>query len=294
LGLAYYFVVNGDRARTSGTGDELRHVVDVYIPKMEAAYRRAVELDPNYPGGYGGLGVVQLERGNLLSADELWAKLIALSDPNEPRFLYGRGVTLAILGRVKEANSVMRQLQAVEPFVPVFNRYTALYLWVEGQNDAALAILNAMPPDAPNRVNDLAMVYASMGRYREAANMLEKAASGTGNNTPEMVKEAARLLRMAPANVPVPSSLPRLNTLDWVYLYAGAPERAIETNEYGLKSGFAGAANLPLMWHASYAPVRKTDRFKAYVRALGLVDYWRAKGWPQWCHPTTGDDFACN
>jgi hypothetical protein len=76
-------------------------------------------------------------------------------------------------------------------------------------------------------------------------------------------------------------------------LYAGAPERAIQTNEYSLKSGFVGAAGLPLMWHASYAPLRKTERFKAYIRGLGLVDYWRVKGWPPQCHPTTGDDFAC-
>ncbi|HYK78706.1 MAG TPA: hypothetical protein VEU95_03720 [Micropepsaceae bacterium] len=292
LGRAYYFIVNTDRTRNSGTGGEFRHVVDAYLPKIEAANRRAVEVDPNYPGGYSGLGTVQLERGSLLSADELWTKAFALSDPDEPRVLYGRGITLAIVGQMKEANSAMRQLHAVEPFVPAYNRWTALYLWVDGQNDAALVVLNASPPDAPNRVTDIAMIYASMGRYSEAADMLEKAPPG--NNTAEIVKEAARLLRMAPASAPIPSNLPRLGTLDWVYLYAGAPERAIETYEYGLKSGFAGAAGLPLIWHSSYAPVRKTERFKAYVRALGLVDYWRAKGWPQWCHPTTRDDFACS
>ena len=27
-------------------------------------------------------------------------------------------------------------------------------------------------------------------------------------------------------------------------------------------------------------PVRKTERFKAYARKSGLVDYWRARGWP--------------
>jgi hypothetical protein len=40
--------------------------------------------------------------------------------------------------------------------------------------------------------------------------------------------------------------------------------------------------------------VRKTERFKAFARNAGLFDYWRAKGWPQWCHPTTGEDFACD
>ena len=28
--------------------------------------------------------------------------------------------------------------------------------------------------------------------------------------------------------------------------------------------------------------------------APGYVEYWRAKGWPDLCHPTTGDDFACD
>jgi hypothetical protein len=39
--------------------------------------------------------------------------------------------------------------------------------------------------------------------------------------------------------------------------------------------------------------VRKTDRYKAFIRKSGYVEYWRAKGWPDFCHPTTGDDFVC-
>ena len=35
------------------------------------------------------------------------------------------------------------------------------------------------------------------------------------------------------------------------------------------------------------------ERFKNLVRKLGLVKYWRARGWPEFCHPTTGDDFVC-
>jgi len=30
------------------------------------------------------------------------------------------------------------------------------------------------------------------------------------------------------------------------------------------------------------------------MHKAGYVEYWRAKGWPEFCHPTTGDDFACN
>ena len=41
-------------------------------------------------------------------------------------------------------------------------------------------------------------------------------------------------------------------------------------------------------------PVRKTERFKALVRKAGLVDYWRARGWPDLCRPMGADDFVCD
>jgi hypothetical protein len=74
-------------------------------------------------------------------------------------------------------------------------------------------------------------------------------------------------------------NVPRLGVnLDWVFLYTDAPERSLETLEFNLESGLPGAAILPLLWRPFYE--RKTERFKAYVRGLGLVDYWKAKGWP--------------
>jgi len=36
------------------------------------------------------------------------------------------------------------------------------------------------------------------------------------------------------------------------------------------------------------------ERLKKCARAAGLVDNWRASGWPDLFHPTTGDDFECN
>ena len=48
------------------------------------------------------------------------------------------------------------------------------------------------------------------------------------------------------------------------------------------------------MWVASAAPARKTERFKAFVRKVGLVDYWRARGWPDLCRPVSADDFVCD
>jgi hypothetical protein len=37
--------------------------------------------------------------------------------------------------------------------------------------------------------------------------------------------------------------------------------------------------------------VRKLAQFKAVMRQVGLVDYWRERGWPAFCRPVGADDF---
>ena len=39
--------------------------------------------------------------------------------------------------------------------------------------------------------------------------------------------------------------------------------------------------------------VRTHQRYKQLVTQLGLVDYWRARGWPDYCHPVSDYDFEC-
>jgi hypothetical protein len=112
---------------------------------------------------------------------------------------------------------------------------------------------------------------------------------------PELLATAARLMRTAPAQAASPETLPPLGTSGFVYLYIGASDRAFDIYQASTQAGFhsSGGTENAFLWHPSYAALRKTERFKAWVRAEGDVEYWRAKGWPEWCHPTNGDDFAC-
>jgi hypothetical protein len=107
------------------------------------------------------------------------------------------------------------------------------------------------------------------------------------------VEATVRLLRTALAAATLPQTLPNSPALEWVYLYVGAPDRARGFNEEGAETGYQGLAAYPI-WHPSYAPVRKTERFKAYLRTAGYVDYWRARGWPDLCRPVGTNDFTCD
>lgn len=84
------------------------------------------------------------------------------------------------------------------------------------------------------------------------------------------------------------------NQLSYIYAYIGAHDRGLEDPERAIaERKYLPTVQIRHVWSPEYAPVRKTGRFKALVRATEYVEYWRAKGWPEFCHSTTADDFVC-
>jgi hypothetical protein len=120
---------------------------------------------------------------------------------------------------------------------------------------------------------------------------------GAPPGTPRRLRAAEALLRTAPAKAESPQSLPGdLAALSFVYLHVGAEERVLENYERVLESGLIGGqgGDIGFLWHPSYAPLRKLERFKTFVRNARIVEYWHAKGWPEMCRPVGADDFVCD
>jgi TolB-like protein/DNA-binding SARP family transcriptional activator/cytochrome c-type biogenesis protein CcmH/NrfG len=276
---------------------EMRRSIDEWGPKAEAAARRAIELDPNLPDGYALLGITIRGKEGWAQMEELYSRALAL-DPLHPDTMHFYATYLGAAGRVKEAIAMRERLMRIEPLVGLYTANYEEMLWVDGQEDALNARLRERPRNAPGFLSTfLGRMYAAQGRYAEAADAVKTAPR---NRHPEGAVEAAeRLLRTVPISSAGGSvqRLPRLDGgtegLDFVYVHVGAPELVMQEYEDSLAGGAANIASFVLLWHPSYAPVRKTERFKAHVRAFGLVDYWRAKGWPDLCRPVGSDDFTC-
>src|SRR6185503_2636283 len=197
------------------------------------------------------------------------------------------------IGRLKEELRVAEQAHALEPSVPTFAIYVALAMAHNGQSAAAIRILEAIPADPSlnyARNIRLAHDYATVGRYKDAADTLLLITDGVVSRS--SVEAAAQLLRQAPMKVAAPEALPVLEGgLAFVYAYVGALDRVFEYPERDLEIN-----SLPggILWHPEYAPLRKTERFKAFVRKGGLPPYWREHGWPDLCRPVGSDDFVCD
>lgn len=269
----------------------LRGAAAVQLPKAEAAAQRAIQFDPKLAAAYMALGRVAVARANWLVAEEFYLKSLEL-DPYDTDGLTLYSNVLATVGRLKEALEIKRRVLQLEPFVPAFSATSADVLWLNGQNESAIALLKTLPPTGVIPATNLARIYTSMGLYSDAADSLLSLPAGT--YPPGTVQQAARLLRTAPATLQSPQNVPDLGELSFVFLHVGAPERALEPNEARLEGSYSVAIRVAHLWHPSYASLRKTNRFKAFARKAGLTDYWRDKGWPEFCRATSGDDFACD
>jgi hypothetical protein len=249
-------------------------------------------LDPEYASGYAELASVLYRRGMWGDSEKLFLQALAL-DADDPETLYNYGIMLGALGRLKEALAVREKLLMLEPFVPIYAYSTAVIMRNNGQDGAAIALLESFAPNsAPyNRNYMLAMLYAGASQYAKAADTLLLVSSQVSRPA---VEEAERLLRTASTKVSAPQELPVLQAeLSFVYAHIGALDRVLEYPERVVKVGGI-ATGFSHVWDPLYASLRKTQRFKILVRDAGMADYWREYRWPDLCRPVGADDFVCD
>ncbi len=259
----------------------------------EAAAREAIRLDTRNAVAYLTLAQVENFRGNPAAAEDLYRQALAL-DPNDPEVLSAFSLRLVFVGRIKEALNMRERLRTLEPFVPAYNNQTANVMLIDGRNQAAIAILQALPAGGPRNIS-LAHAYAAEGRFGEAADTLLAIPLADRAASRQSIEDAARLLRNAPTMVKTPEALPEFRgLLNYVYAYVGAVDRGLEDPERAIAQGTQGLPQFRHLWSPEYAPLRKTERFKALVHRLGWVDYWRARGWADRCRAQGADDFVCD
>ncbi len=272
----------------AGMPQEERKIVERAIPRSDALARRATALDPKSAEAFVALGYANMVQRRMAAAEDAFKQALALN-PNQADGLHGYSQLLAALGRIKESLAMRDHLQAGEQFITNYTADTAEIYWLDGDTEKAVAMLQ---PFRPGRTLELALVQASAGRYREAAAAIREMPAT--NYPPGMTEAAATILDSAPAKAASPAALPRIGNLSFAYMHVGAPERVLEFYEDEISGDYFQPISSTWFWHPTYAAVRKTERFKKVARGLGLVEYWRTRGWPAQCRPVGADDFACD
>jgi adenylate cyclase len=289
LANTYSFAPLYDPAYQKDTVEELRRVAGDVLPKAEAAARRSIQLDPRNADAYVALGRVQAYEVKWLASEQSLKQALDL-DPLNPEALHTYSLFLTATGQIKPAIAIREKLRALDPLVPTYNGTTVRVLLCTGDYAEALALAQGLPAGSGSRATSSMRVYLATKRYKEAAASILTAPPGL--YPPANLAEAVAMMRAAPSP-PLRRDGPYMGALSVVFSYTGVPERAFEVVEHNADAGFNVLSAMVDLWQVDFGAARKTERTRNLIRKLGLVDYWRAKGWPQLCQPAGADDFAC-
>lgn len=72
--------------------------------------------------------------------------------------------------------------------------------------------------------------------------------------------------------------------------YFGDPELAGDVLQGELRSA---ALRLGMLWYPVMSDMRKRPEFKAFLRDIKIVEFWKNHGWSDFCRPVGGEDFVC-
>ena len=261
-----------------GPIEPARRIVEATRAKAQMTAQKAIDLDPQHPGGYMALATASLdEGGRYAQSEDLFLKALAL-DPNDPEALQSYAGFLLRVGRIKESLVAFEKLRTLDALVRVYQIAPARVMLSTGQYDDIIRMLEAIPQSEGYIFRDiyLARAYAAQGRFSDAADLILNFRAELAPRwrvDAAAFETVARLLRSAPAKVKNPKALPSLGKLgsefSFVYLYI-APERFLDYYDRELQIHFRADFSKG-SWDPDAAVVRKTPRFKKFVRDAGLV-----------------------
>jgi len=253
-------------------------------------------LTPDAPEVLLATGVAETRRGHWLKAAPIFQQL----DASYARYGMAHrawnphGIFLMYVGRVREAVPALERGRAEDPLDPEIALYQGLASTVAGNFAAALAEIDrGLELEGFDTTLRTAGVLIALNKHDRVE--IDKRLSALSDSDPftHLHRGLARFMdapdgaaaeirhRASEAN-PVEKTLLAF----WAAFYHD-PALSLELWSQGTRS--TDGLSQPLM-----SDVRKLPAFRDVVRELGLVDYWRAYGWSDYCRPLAGENFVCS
>jgi TolB-like protein/DNA-binding winged helix-turn-helix (wHTH) protein len=262
------------------------------------ALEHARALTPDAPHVLLEVGIGETRRGR-------WREAAAIYEELQTSYAkYGmadqawgpRGVFLLGVGRLRQAISALERARAEDPLAPAFAGFLSQAESGVGDLTAALAEV-----DRGLELEGLSTLLREMGLVialtRNDRAEIDRRLRAMSEDDPGVrIHRGLSRFMDAPAGAAVEirrlasgASRAEKGALAQWAAYYREPEFALE-----LLATIAPAMGHPsALWQPLFKDVRKLPAFKDLVRELGLVEYWRAYGWSDFCHPSSGEDFVC-
>ena len=260
--------------------------------------QRALSIDPSLAEAHAVLASVLEERWQWQAADAEFQRAVAL-DPSDSTSQQWYSEFLGRTGRFRKADEFIQRALALDPLSPVISvSASATAQAARGDNAAAVDLAKrASNLGMKERAADiLAVIYVAAGDARSARTVVPDGSVAArvidALIDPSGKAAAIAALKSAPPGSRRTDSALASQMLPLIYLGEidlayDAAQRAVADRSLFPADFLAPDAN------PNVARFRKDPRFPALVRDAGLLDYWRAVGWPDLCRPL-GDGVECD
>ncbi len=255
---------------------------------------RALELAPDSSIVLQTAAYLQIVLGDFFSARAYFERLED-ADVRIPLSRSGTYIDMILkTGHVEEALRLQRANMLIDPKREENTLYMAHTLTAIGRPREALAILETsfLEGDARSGIAMEGLVAALTNGDIELISLwIERARD---YSAPQYRGALATILSLVDDRAALSSYLRELyeTSRDTDYIvsifagYVGADELVLGT--------FRRSEDLWAFWYPMFAPVRASDEFVELVTDIGLVRYWQAYGFNDYCSPTEAGEIRCD
>ena len=257
------------------------------MPKAKAAAQRAVDIDPTLAEGYTSRAFVKLAYDwDWLGAEADFKRALELN-PQYPTAHQWYASYLVQMGKFERARSEIEQAQQLDPLSPIISSNAGFYSYFEHRYDDAIAQYKKTLEIDPNfwvAHHYLGLAYAKKGAYAEAINELRTLLKSPGEgplqegaveNHPEVAASLGFTYAKAGRRSEAKAILDRLHSLSqrryvsglyMAIVYTGLKdnERAIEYLNRAYQSRHPGLVLIRV--DPLFDDLRGDERFKQLIR----------------------------
>jgi tetratricopeptide (TPR) repeat protein len=262
------------------------------------ALEQARALTPNAPHVLLEMGIRAARSGHWIEANDLFEQLTAsYARYGMANQAWGsRGVFLLSVGRVREAIDALERARAQEPLAPAFAGFLSEAELAAGDLTAARAEIDRGLQLEGYRAWLVRLGFV-VALTKDDRTEIEKQLVLMADGIPGVpLNRSLSLFLDAPAGAEAEirklaseaTGSEKAALALWAAHYR-KPDLSLEL----LAQAVPNLNEPSVLWQPLMSDVRRLPGFKDLVRRLGLVDYWRAHGWSDFCHPVQREDFAC-
>ena len=272
-------------------------------PLVDAATEQALQLKPNLPSALTARADTLRDADQWEAAEQLYLAALSLSpDDVETNAQYAQFLGRA--GYIAEALPHARKARELDPLAAIQNAIYGWNLLLLGETEAAeRALVRALELNPDFEV-------AHLMRFRQllagehparAEHHLVRRLEIMGAS--QALVETARKAHQKTFAGEADQAIALIATALDIASGEKIGERwnfAVALGDLAIANGARDLANdlfqrQSLMdWLDYQQSIRQLTVFKQRIRASGLDEYWRKRGWPDMCRPVGDDDFICN